>query len=146
MSRQRFQSCHRGLLLQGLQISDERIDIGGRQLGIPVGHRRLARRLALGGHLLGSQDPGLYVSSAELLADAVKGVRLVALARDVVTPLALLRRVDFLSTLCVLSCRSQRRRYDDDERNDYHWKNPSRDERDPHGASKDDNGAIPRYQ
>src|SRR5687768_12658632 len=88
-----------GLLFQADHVGDERVDVGRRQLAVPVRHRRLLGGARLLRHLHRSDDPRFDLIGAQLLSDAVQGILLLALAGNGVAGLALLRRVDLFTLL-----------------------------------------------
>ena len=97
MSRERFDVSSRRLLLQARHVGDQRVEVRGRQTAVLGRHRRLLGGLGLRRHLRRVRDPLPDIVGAQLLADAVQRVRLVALAGDGVADLALLSGVDLLA-------------------------------------------------
>src|SRR4051794_29932337 len=81
-------------LLQARHVGDERVEIGCRQAGVLRRHRRLLGRIGFRRRLFRVRNPLLDVVVAQLAADAVQRIGLVALAADGVAHLALLRGVD----------------------------------------------------
>src|SRR5207253_5793772 len=95
-----------GVLLEARQVCHQRVEVGGGQRRVLVRHRWFLGRLGLRGHLRRVGNPLADLVGAQLRADSIQRIGLVAFSGNRVAQLTFLRGVDLGSLLGILSsCR-----------------------------------------